>query len=180
MIPSKSGAGRLIGLGAATGAVGVAALMSTATAPSARADDFTDTIAVVEAEYAAGQGAFTAAFTDFAGNHLATGTAAVFDGLDDDFVAAPNLLVAGTVEGLTKEAFDLTVQPFDFSVPATFADGLSAAQQAFADGQNLLNAADAALSAGQYGDAAYFDLLGGDFLSIIPLQEVMLGSLAGM
>ena len=42
----------LIGLAAAAGAVGAAAMVSTATAPTARADDFTDIITYVDADFA--------------------------------------------------------------------------------------------------------------------------------
>src|SRR5271166_3881800 len=48
----------LVGLDAAVGAVGAAAMMSAATAPTARADDFTDILNGVEGNFAAGQTAF--------------------------------------------------------------------------------------------------------------------------
>jgi hypothetical protein len=168
----------LTGLGAATGAIGVAAMMSTATAPSARADDFTDTIATVESEYADGQTAFSAALADFGSNHLTTGTALLFDGFDDDFLAAPNILAAGTVEGLTNETYDLSAANFDLSVPASFAAGLSNAESIFSEGQGFFSAAAADVSAGAYGDATYYDLFGMDFVSIVPLEEILLGSVA--
>jgi hypothetical protein len=41
----------LVGVAAAAGAFGVAVMMSAATAPTARADDFTDVISEVDADY---------------------------------------------------------------------------------------------------------------------------------
>jgi hypothetical protein len=41
----------LIGVAAAAGAFGAAAMMSAATAPTARADDFTDVINAVDGDY---------------------------------------------------------------------------------------------------------------------------------
>jgi hypothetical protein len=60
----------LVGLGGAAGAVGVAVTMSAVSAPTARADDFTDVIATVETQIADGQVAFSAAASDFGSNLL--------------------------------------------------------------------------------------------------------------
>jgi hypothetical protein len=168
----------LASLGAAAGAIGVAALVSTAAAPTARADDFTDTIATVETEIADGQTAFTSALSDFGSNHLTAGTAAFFDGLDNDLLSAPNTLLAGTVEGLTNEPYDIAAQIFDLPQPATFAEGVTNAEQLFTDGQGLLSVAASDLASASYGDAVFFDLFGTDLVSIVPLEEVLLGSVA--
>lgn len=63
----------LVGLDAAVGAVGAAAMMSAATAPTARADDFTDILNGVEGNFAAGQTAFDNASTDFGGDDVTDG-----------------------------------------------------------------------------------------------------------
>ena len=73
MSDPRSQPGILVGLAAALGAFGAAAMMSAATAPTARADDFTDIITAVDSDYAAGQGDFTTAFADFDSNEFAPG-----------------------------------------------------------------------------------------------------------
>jgi hypothetical protein len=92
----------LIGLAAAVGAFGFAATMSAATAPTARADDFTDVINNADANLAAGQADFRVAATDFSSSDVSGGLAALIDGLDDDFVSPPEQLYIGTVEVLTN------------------------------------------------------------------------------
>ena len=52
MDSNGSRTGVLVGLAAAAGAFGVAAMMSAATAPTARADEFSDIVNGVEAELA--------------------------------------------------------------------------------------------------------------------------------
>jgi hypothetical protein len=168
----------LVSLGVAAGAVGVAALISTAGAPTARADDFTDTIATVQLVLADGQIAFTSALSDFSSNHLTAGTAGFFDAMDDDLLAAPNTLLAGTVEGLSNETYDINAQIFDLIAPTTFADGVSKAETLFSEGTGLLSVAATDLASGHYGDAVFYDLLGMDLQSIVPLEEVLLGSVA--
>jgi hypothetical protein len=57
--------GVLIGLAATVGTFGVAAMMSAATAPTARADDFSNIINAIDGDFTAGQADFTAAVSDF-------------------------------------------------------------------------------------------------------------------
>ena len=103
MDSNGSRTGVLVGLAAAAGAFGVAAMMSAATAPTARADDFTDIVNGVEAELAYGQAAFTTAFTDFGSSDVTDGLQALVNGSYDDLVGAPDSLYIGTVEALTNE-----------------------------------------------------------------------------
>jgi hypothetical protein len=56
----------LVGLSATAGAFAAAAMISAASAPTARADDFSDILADVQAEQAAAQADFTTATQDFA------------------------------------------------------------------------------------------------------------------
>jgi len=51
MDSNRSRFGMLIGLAAAAGAFGVAVMMSAVTAPTARADDFSDVISAVDGDY---------------------------------------------------------------------------------------------------------------------------------
>jgi hypothetical protein len=69
----KPRSGLIISLGAAAGAFGIATMISTATAPSAHADDYSDIVSAVEADFAAGQADFTTAEADFGsvGQHRA-------------------------------------------------------------------------------------------------------------
>ena len=82
---TRSRVGILIGLSAAAGVFGVAAMTSAATA---RADDFTDIINAVDGDFTTGQTDFTAAFTDFSSN-VPEGLNAFYSGLDEDLWAAP-------------------------------------------------------------------------------------------
>jgi hypothetical protein len=175
MDSNKSRSGMLIGVAAAAGALGVAAMMSAATAPTARADDFTDVINSVDGDYAAGQPYFATAFTDFSSNDLAQGLAALFDGSNDDGLNAPNDLLIGTVEVLTNESVGGS-GPYTFSLPADFSDAVTAAESIFTEGAGFSTDASTALSAGEYGTAAYYDLIGLDYSTVVPLEELLLGA----
>ena len=52
----------LVGMAAATGALGALLMLSAATAPSARADDYADMVNAVDGDFAAGQAAYTVAW----------------------------------------------------------------------------------------------------------------------
>jgi hypothetical protein len=175
MDSNRSRAATMVGVVAAAGAFGVAAMMSAATAPTARADDFTDVINAVDADYAAGQPDFTTAFTDFSSNDLALGLAALFDGSNDDGLNAPNDLLIGTVEVLTNESVGSS-GPYTFSLPADFSDAVTAAESIFTEGEGYSADASSALSLGEYGTAAYYDLIGLDYSTVVPLEELLLGA----
>jgi hypothetical protein len=55
----------LVGLAATAGAFGAAGMMSAATAPTARADDFSDIISAIDGDYTEGSAAFSSALSDF-------------------------------------------------------------------------------------------------------------------
>jgi hypothetical protein len=169
----------LVGQTAAAGAFGAAAMMSTAAAPTARADDFTDTISTVEAQLGDGQVVLGDAASAFSSDPTA-GTTYLFDGVNDDLLSAPNLLLAGTVEGLTNETYDLTPQDFDLTIPASYADAVTSAGDYYEQGLALFQDASIALGDGNYGDAAFYDLFGADFVSVVPLEELLLGSLGSL
>jgi hypothetical protein len=128
MDKTRSRVGALVGLAATVGAFGAAVMVSGATAPTARADDFTDIINAVEGDFTAGQNAFTDAAGFFASSDLTSGLAYFFDGVNDDLLSPTDNLLVGTVEALTNEAITPS-SPWTFSVPATFADGVSDAQE---------------------------------------------------
>ena len=89
MSEARPRTGILVGLAVTAGAFGAAAMMLAATAPTARADDFTDVTNVVDTDYANGQAALTAALTTFDNGHLAQGLAALFDASNDNALSAP-------------------------------------------------------------------------------------------
>src|SRR5271168_493275 len=70
MDSNRSRAATLIGVAAAAGAFGVAAMMSAATAPTARADDLTEIVNAVDGDFANGTADFNTAFGDFSGGDV--------------------------------------------------------------------------------------------------------------
>jgi hypothetical protein len=172
----RSRGGLLMGLAATVGAFGAAAMMSAATAATARADAYSDIIASIEGDYAFGQSDFTTAAT-YLGSNLPVGLALLLDGADEDSVAAPDNLLVGTVEALTNEPIGS-----DFSlalpVPTDFADAVSTAQSLIVEGEGELSDVASLLSAGEYGSAVYYDLLGSELVSVFPLEELLLGAVA--
>jgi hypothetical protein len=171
----RSRSGILVGLAAAAGAFGAAAMMSGASAPTARADDFTDVINVVDGDFAAAPSAYADALTDFSGGDFGPGFAALFEGVDDDFLSAPDNLLVGTVEVATNESVTNSL-PWTFDVPATFSDALTDAQSHLTTGTEYLTDAANFLTSGDYGDAALYDLIGTDYISVVSLEDLILGA----
>jgi hypothetical protein len=164
----------LVGLAATAGAFGAAAMMSAAAAPTAHADDITDIVNAVEGDYADGQSAFTTAVSEFGINQFPTGLADLIDGVDDDSVSVANNIVIGAVEALTNASISSSY-PTTFDVPTSFSDALTGEQAILADGESFLTDAASFFAAGNYGYAAVYDLTGADYLTIYPLQELLLG-----
>jgi hypothetical protein len=173
----RSRVGMLVGLGAAAGAFGVAAMMSAATAPTARADDISDIIAAVEGDYADGQASFSAAYSDFGSNELVPGLTAFIDGVDDDALSAPNNLLGGSLEALTNENIT-AADPLTLGAPFTFSEALTGAEASFSEGQSFFTEGASLFGIGEYGSASIYDLFGGDLVSIVPLEELLLGAAA--
>jgi hypothetical protein len=176
MDSNRSRAATLIGVAAAAGTFGIAAMMSTATAPTARADDFTDVINSVDADFSAGQEDFSTAFTDFGGSDVNGGLAAFLSGVDNDLVAAPDNLYVGSLDLLAN---DPVVSPFFIGLPSetSFASGLSEAESIFTTGQNYFAEAATDLSSGDYTLAAELDSLG-SLYDIASLQILLEGVVA--
>jgi hypothetical protein len=174
MLDSRARFRVLVSIAAVAGAFGAAATMSAATAPTARADAITDIINAVEGDYTYGQAAFTTAFADFSSSDLGTGTAALLDGIDDDSLSATNNFLIGTVELLTNESVTGSI-PWSYPLPADFSDALAQAESIISGGETYLTDASGALSLGDYGTAAYEYLFGADYLTVAPLEELLLG-----
>jgi hypothetical protein len=155
MSDTRSRSGIFVGFAAVVGAVGAATMMAAATAPAARADDYTEIVANVETLLGDGQNAFTAADTDFAGNEIAAGLQSFFNGVDDDSVGVPDTAFLGTLQALAGDAIE-GPSNFDFNstaAPADFADAVSEAQSTFQLGEGYFNDAAAAFFSGDFVDA---------------------------
>jgi hypothetical protein len=172
---TRSRSGILVGLAAAVGAFGAAAMMSAVTAATARADDFTNLVTDIEADYSIGQTALTDASTDFSSAEFAPGLALLFDGVDNDSVVAPENFLIGIGELLTNESLDLTT-PFNWSLPSDFSDAVSSAESYFSDGAGDFTQGATALAGGDYGDALMDYAYGLNAIVVDPLQEVLLGA----
>ena len=173
---NRSRAATLVG-SAAAGAVGVAAMMSAVSAPSARADAYSDIINAVDADFAFGQTAFTTAATDFGSNGVALGLTSFFDGVNDDALSVPNVLLAGPIEALTNEAISPTA-PWDLGVVTSPSDLSSALATDMSAAESYFAIASTFFDHAEYGDAAFFDLFGADYASVIPLEDLILGAVA--
>jgi hypothetical protein len=179
MSDTRSRYGVLVGLTAAVGAFGAAAMMSAAVAPTARADDTTLIIDAINDDFTVGQTDYTAALSDFGSGAFVPGLAEAFDGMNEDSLAAPDNLILGTVEALEGGPITSSLN-FDLSVPAGFADASAEAQIYFNTGEDFLSNAAIALSAGDYGAGTYEGLVGIDYTSVVPLEELLLGAAASL
>jgi hypothetical protein len=124
MDSNRSRTGVLVGLAAAVGAFGAAAMMSAATAPTARADAFSDIISSVEDDFAGGQADFASASADFGSGDPSDGLALFFSGLDDDVVGPGDSVYLGTVDALLNEPTDNGGYFFEIGSAADFTSGL--------------------------------------------------------
>jgi hypothetical protein len=174
MDSNRSRFGMLIGLGEAAGCFGVAAMMSAATAQTARADDLSDIINAVDGDFADGEVSLNTAVTEFGSNEPVLGLASFFDTVNDDSLSAPDNLLIGTVQALTNESVTGDVgwaisQPTDFTEALTDAEGyVTGSAPYFSD-------AATELASGDYGAAVYYDLFGADLLTVAPVEELLLG-----
>jgi hypothetical protein len=171
--------GLLISLGAAAGAFGAATMMAVTTAPTARADDFTEIISAVEVDFTAATSDFNSAYADFGSSELAPGLASFLDGVNDDVLSAPENLLIGTAEVLDNESVSPPLT-WNLVPEASFADGLAEVESDFTQGENFLSQAVTDLSSGDYGYAVSDEFTGLDLVSIAPLDEFLLGSLASL
>jgi hypothetical protein len=166
----------LVALGAAASACTAAILMSAASAPTARADDFSDIVSDVQQLTAASQTDYTGALTAFE-----TGTGAGYaDGLEDLFAATNNgdLLVSdeillGSVEALQNQSID-GIGPLSPFVPEPdIATAVADLQNTVAMGQQYLADIPTELSAGDYSFAVE-DYINGSFYTLyIPGEQLL-------
>jgi hypothetical protein len=177
---TRSRSGILIAVAAAAGAFGTAAMMSAAAAPTARADDTTQIIDAIEADYAAGQADFTTALTDFGNGDFVSGVTESLDGLNQDTVAAPDNLILGPVQALEGDPITSILLFDDLVPPDSFAEASAQAQIFFNEGQGFLSNAAIDFSAGDYGAGTYSELVGSADAYVLPVEELLLGALAAI
>jgi hypothetical protein len=173
----------LVGLSAAAGVFGAAAMMSAASAPTARADDLAAIVSDIEGTLADGQNAFGTAVTDFGTSDVPGGLAALFDGLHDDTIGVPDIAYVGGVEELTNESFSLSSNTFDFNsltAPTDFSEAVYDAQFFFTEGESVLSDIPTSLSSGDYGDAAFDQVIAPAFLLDLPVQELFIGAVESL
>jgi len=181
----RSRAAVLLALAAAAGAFGAAAMMSTATAPTARADDFSTIVADVESDLTEGQMVFSQAAVDFDDGGVISGLQGLIAGAYDDLVGVPDNLYVGTVEALTNEPV-LGPGSFDFNLLAStpefsdFSEAVTEAQSSFSVGAATFATAATDFSAGDYGGAAYNDALGSIYSFYAPADYLLLGGLEAL
>jgi len=151
-------------------------MMSAATAPTARADDYTDVIAAIGTDFGAGQADFSKAFVDFGSSEVDAGLAKLFAGVDDYFLSAPDNLYAGSVDLLTNAPVLASIA---VSVPpeTDFASGMAAAEAQFSSGASFFATAATDLSSADYAGVAEFDSFG-SLYDVIGVQVLLEGVVA--
>ena len=175
----KTSRSPLVGLGAAVAAFGAAATMWAATAPTARADDFTQIIAAVDGDLSEGQTAFTTAFTEFGSNNVPAGLADFYSGVDDDVWSAPTNLELGTAEALTGLGISGPIG-VSVEIPTDLSDAESIAQTEFTEAQTYFTDGATALTSGDYAEAVYDDSLGSLLAFDLPGQELLIGAVEAL
>ena len=172
----KSQRGIMVGFGAAICAFSAAAMVSTASAPTARADYFTDIVNIVGGEFATGQSYFDLAATDFGSADVADGLAALISGVNNDVFAVSDSILIGTAQALTNEPFDPLRDTFAFEVlasPNLITDFVST----FGFGTSYLTEGAEFLSAGAFADGIGDILVGSEYVSIFSAEALLVGGL---
>jgi hypothetical protein len=180
MSDTRSRSGILIAVAAAVGAFGAAAMMSAATAPTARADDSTLIIDAIDGDFAAGQADSTIGLADLEGGSPILGLTDLLGGGNEYALAVPQSLILGTVEALEGDPITSTLFVDDVQAPGNFADALADAQIFFNEGEGFLSNSAIDFSAGDYGAGTYEGLVGSDYATVLPLEELLLGALASL
>jgi hypothetical protein len=182
MSDTRSRAGILVGLAAAVGAFGAAAMMSVSAAPIARADDYTEIVANVNSLLADGNAAFAAAETDFASSDVPAGLQYFFDGVSDDTLGVSDSASLGTLQALVGDAIE-GPSNFDFNfdtAPANFADAVTEAQDTYQLGEAYFNDAAISLFSGDFVDAFRVAEFGSIDAFVLPGQLLLVGGVEAL
>jgi hypothetical protein len=152
----RSRSGILVGIATVAGAFGVAVMMSAATAPTARADDFTDLISSFEQDFSQGQPEFASASADFGSGDQVDGLQALFSGLDDDVLGPAQSVYRATVDVLLNEPVGNVSYGFsiDGNTVPDFTTGVVYLENDVSGAEGDFAQAAMDLSSGDYGDAA--------------------------
>jgi hypothetical protein len=162
----------------AGGGVLIAALGQLATAPAARADDFTDIIndevAVIDAGYAD----LGTAATDFAGADFPDGLEQTLWGVDDFLISPGELALIGSFDALTGAPV-IAAAAFEFGAnggpPTDLAQTITDLQGISATAQELFSIAAADFAASDPADGFSDDIAGLDMLLIVEPEYVLMG-----
>ncbi|MBV8862372.1 MAG: hypothetical protein JO082_02355 [Mycobacterium sp.] len=167
-----------IGVAAPAGALLAIGMMSTATAPTARADDFSDIVTNLQDTAATADAAFAAGQTAFGADDVGDGLAYYIAGAEDDLLGTSEDLIVGGTAIATGEpvggAFDFSP---DVPVPTTFAESLTYAQEDIAFDQTIFNAAFTAFEAND-PTVGVGDFLSGIGDSLYVPEDLLLGTVA--
>jgi len=160
----------VIGLGA--GAVLGVAL--SATAPTARADNFTEIFDNVQFAISIGQGELATAATDFAQLDLADGLSLAIAGWDDTSLAPQETLVVGTLDALMGHApaiFEFGLFPPNLDLATAMTD----AQATISEGQGIFTDALTAFGNADLVDGLAFSMYAYNDIFVTASQELLLG-----
>lgn len=182
--------GIAVGLGSTAGALLASAMSQLATAPTARADDFTDILNLVESTIGAGQLDFTSAQADFALGTpagFAEGVALDNAGTNDFLIGSTDDILAGSLAAAVGETPGLD-ELFLFPTaadPATLADLETAVTGVFTLGTDAFSDAEAGFALGTPDGFAFGvsqSLVGLDFYTVLAPEQALLGlaDLAGL
>jgi hypothetical protein len=159
-------------------AAGIAALGPLASAPIARADDFTDIlndeVAVIDAGYAD----LPSAATDFAGADFPDGLEQSLWGVDDFLISPEELAVIGGVDALTGSPVIAAVD-FEFGAnggpPMDLAETFADIQGTFGVSQQLFALAAADFAASDPADGFSQTVAGVDALLVFEPEYLLMG-----
>jgi hypothetical protein len=180
MDSTRSRFGVLVGLSAAAGAFGVAAMMSTTTAPTARADDFTEVVNTIEGVVASTQADFTDASAAFGSNDVTDGLTYLLDGTNSYLVGVPDDLLVGAVDVVTNDPVQLPVDYFAITPPTDFSDALGDAQTDFTGGLTELSNGAEDIFSGDLGYGSYVETYGSIFAFVIPADDLLIGAVEAL
>jgi hypothetical protein len=165
----------VLGIVVAAGAFGLAAMMSAVTAPTVRADDFTEILSAVEGDFTDGQAQLTLSAADFGSGDPSDGLATFFNGVDDDLVSPGNNLYLGTVDALTNQPVETSFD-FELGPEANFTDGVSTAESLVTQGESYLSMAATDLAGSDFAGAAYDSTIGSDTLFVATWEALIMGA----
>jgi hypothetical protein len=160
---------------AAAGAVGLATLASTALAPTARADDFSDIVASIQGDFTAGDAEFASAFSDFSGGNAGLGLTELFEAVGDYTQAAPDNLLIGSLDALTGVPISGPNPEYLVDVSSLPA-AITIAENLYSEIPSLFSEYSSYLADGNYAEVGYLTVDIPQALTFTPLEEILIGA----